>query len=157
MCRGAPWNPLEKCRGKPQSRGHHATAPRRFRHGTPCSRHCSTTLRLIVQPPWLQITEFAGFGVTNLPPTFAPIEFQMLWPKTQDREWVGNGVGGARSGSWWRNGAGAGGGAGCVDGDEPTRWGIRRVTGAVLDEAVRGRLERHRSVSYNWHRVPPMI
>ena len=68
-----------------------------------------------------------------------------------------NGVGGARSGSWWRNGAGAGGGAGCVDGDEPTRWGIRRVTGAVLDEAVRGRLERHRSVSYNWHRVPPMI
>ena len=45
----------------------------------------------------------------------------------------------------WRNGAGAGGGAGCVDGDEPTRC------------AVRGRLERHRSVSYNWHRVPPMI
>ena len=49
------------------------------------------------------------------------------------------------------------GGVGGVYGDEPPRWGIRRVTGAVFDEGVRGRVERDRSVSDNLHRVPPII
>ena len=57
--------------------------------------------------------------------------------KTQDRECVGTGVGSeGRVGVAER--CRCRGGAGGVDVDGPPRWGIRRVTGAVLDDGGLG-------------------